>query len=115
VPEPRYREASPQDLGLLAEWNHQMIADQRHDNPMTVAQLRTRMSDWVGGEYKVGLFERDGKPSAYVVWRLQDDVIFLRQLFVARTHRRQGLGRTAMEILFRDVWPRYLGMERVPT
>jgi GNAT superfamily N-acetyltransferase len=58
----RYRPATAQDLDLLADWNHQMIDDQGHDNPMTVPELRA--------------------------------------------HRRQGLGRAAMEILSHDVWPR---------
>jgi len=34
-----WRYASSADLGLLAEWNHQLIRDEGHRNPMTVEQL----------------------------------------------------------------------------
>jgi len=94
-----------QDLDLLAVWNHQMIADQGHDNPMTVAELRTRMAKWISGEYQVGLFDQDGKSLAYCVWRNQEEIVFLRQLFVTRDQRRQGVGKAAMELLSNEVWP----------
>jgi ribosomal protein S18 acetylase RimI-like enzyme len=102
----RYRSATTQDLDLLTEWNQQMIADQGHDNPMTVPQLRERMAGWIRGEYQVGLFEQDGKPVAYAVWRNQDAIVFLRQLFVTPALRRKGIGRDAMDLLSREVWPR---------
>ena len=102
----RYRPATAADLDDLAEWNHQMIADQGHDNPMAVPELRQRMAGWISGEYQVGLFEQDGKPVAYAVWRNQDAIVFLRQLFVTRALRRKGIGRAAMDLMSREVWPR---------
>ena len=33
-----WHEASESDLPLLANWNHQLIQDERHRNPMNVAQ-----------------------------------------------------------------------------
>src|SRR5436190_49586 len=35
-------EASESDIGLLADWNHQLIRDERHRNAMTVDQLADR-------------------------------------------------------------------------
>lgn len=43
---------------------------------------------------------------AYALWREQPEEIYLRQLFVVRHRRRQGLGRTAVDMLRRQVWPR---------
>jgi GNAT superfamily N-acetyltransferase len=34
-----WRDASDSDLGLVAGWNHQLIRDEGHRNPMTVDQL----------------------------------------------------------------------------
>jgi predicted acetyltransferase len=33
-------------------------------------------------------------------------LIYLRQLFVARDRRRQGIGRRALELLRTQVWPK---------
>ena len=44
-----WREALASDLGLLADWNQQLIRDEGHRNRMTVAQLEERMRLWLKG------------------------------------------------------------------
>ncbi len=100
-----YRFATDNDLDLLAEWNHQLIRDEGHRNPMTVPELRERMRGWLG-EYNAVLFGPAAAPLAYALYREQADKIYLRQLFVRRDRRRQGIGRVAMDILRSQVWPR---------
>ena len=95
-----YRMAVASDLGLLAEWNHQLIRDEGHRNPMTVPELQDRMKRWTQGEYKAVIFEENGAPVAYALYRQLPGEVHLRQFFVARDQRRQGMGRRAMEILF---------------
>lgn len=51
-----WREASEADLALLSEWNHQLIRDEGHRNPMTVAELADRMKKWLRGEYHAVIF-----------------------------------------------------------
>src|SRR5688572_2300144 len=99
-----WREASEADLSLLAEWNHQLIRDEGHRNLMTVAELADRMRTWLQGEYRAVIFS-DPEPAAYALFKTEDAVIYLRQFFVPRERRRTGLGRRAIEILRRDVWP----------
>jgi GNAT superfamily N-acetyltransferase len=43
---------------------------------------------------------------AYALFREQVDEIYLRQLFVVRNRRRQGIGRKAVEILRSQIWPK---------
>ena len=43
---------------------------------------------------------------AYALYREQEQEIYLRQLFVVRHHRREGIGRRAIEILRSQVWPK---------
>lgn len=100
-----YRFATESDLDLLAEWNHQLIRDEGHRNPKTVPELRERMRGWLGGEYKAVLFGPAGEPLAYALYREEAAGIYLRQLFVRRDRRREGIGRAAMDILRRQVWP----------
>ena len=102
----KFRPATVDDCSLLAELNHQLIRDEGHRNPMTVAQLEQRMRDWLAGEYRAVLFEDYGEVVAYALFRELPDEIYLRQLFVVRNRRRRGIGRRAVEILRSEVWPR---------
>lgn len=103
-----HREAAECDCSVLAEMNHQLIQDERHRNPMTVAELAERMRGWLSsGVYRAILFEHDSVPLAYALFRTEpDSSIYLRQLFVSRERRRQGVGSQAVELLFREVFPR---------
>jgi hypothetical protein len=93
-----WRYASNADCDLLAEWNHQLIRDQGHRNPMTVVQLAERMKEWLKGEYQAVIFS-DGEPMAYALFKKEEQLIHLRQLFVRRDRRRCGIGREAFTIL----------------
>lgn len=100
-----WRDAAEGDLGLLAEWNHQLIADEGHRNAMTVAQLSERMRGWLGGDYRAVLFSSE-EPVCYALFRPEPDLIYLRQFFVMRDRRRVGVGRAAFSLLRQEIWPR---------
>jgi predicted acetyltransferase len=101
-----FRRATLNDCALLAELNHQLIRDEGHRNRMTVPELEQRMKGWLASEYAAALFENDGEVVAYALYREQPEEIYLRQLFVARNRRRQGIGRQAVEILRSKIWPK---------
>lgn len=99
-----WRYATGADLDLLAEWNHQLIRDECHRNPMTVDQLRTRMEGWLSGGYEAVIFS-EPDAAAYALFKREDSLINLRQLFVRRDRRRAGIGRSAFALLRDRVWP----------
>ena len=101
-----FRPATPADCPLLAELNHQLIRDEGHRNPMTIPQLEARMRTWLADAYRAVLFEEAGAVVAYALFREQPEEIYLRQLFVVRGRRRQGLGRQAVGLLRAHVWPK---------
>ena len=103
----KYRFATDDDLDLLAEWNHQLIRDEGHRNPMTVLELRERMKGWLAGEYRAVVFASIAEAVAYALYRENATEIYLRQLFVRRDRRRQGIGREAVAILRSGIWPRH--------
>ena len=92
------------DLDLLAEWNHQLIRDEGHRNPMRVPELRKRMKGWLADEYKAVVFVDETEPVGYALYRETATEIYLRQLFVRRDRRRRGIGRKAMGILRDQIW-----------
>jgi ribosomal protein S18 acetylase RimI-like enzyme len=102
----KWRLATKRDGRILAEMNHQLIADEGHRNPMSVAELEGRMRDWLGEAYEAILFEDGGQVVAYALYRLEAGEVYLRHFFVARQRRRQGLGRQAMALLRHDIWPK---------
>ncbi|MCH9023600.1 MAG: GNAT family N-acetyltransferase [Planctomycetes bacterium] len=99
-----YRFGSEGDLDLLAEWNYQLVRDEGHRNLMSVGELRERMKGWLEGEYKSVIFQVGSDSVAYALYREDVATITLRQLFVKRGFRRQGIGRAAMEILLKEIW-----------
>jgi GNAT superfamily N-acetyltransferase len=94
------------DCALLGQLNHQLIRDEGHRNRMTVPELEQRMKGWLSGEYRAVLFEDSGQVVAYALYREQPDDIYLRQLFVTRDRRSQGIGRNAVALLRSQVWPK---------
>ena len=101
-----FRLATLNDCALLAELNHQLILDEGHRNPMTIPQLEQRMRGFIEGEYRAIIFEEYGQVVAYALYREGAEEVYLRQLFVVRPRRRQGIGRRAVEILRSQVWPK---------
>jgi len=101
-----WHEASETDIGLLADWNHQLIREEKHRNSMTVDQLAERMRNWLQrGEYRAVIFSSD-EPVCHAVFRREPELIHLRQFFVRGDRRRTGIGRAAVSILREQIWPR---------
>lgn len=89
---------------MLARLNRELIEDEGHRNPMTVRQLEARMRQWLECEYRVALFECEGRVVAYVLYRPQGGDIYIRHLYVVRDARRQGIATAALRLLAREVW-----------
>ena len=99
-----FRRATLDDCALLAELNHQLIRDEGHRNKMTVPELEQRMENWLASEYTAVLFENAGEVVAYALYRERPEEIYLRQLFVVRHRRREGIGAEAVKILRSKIW-----------
>ncbi len=99
-----FRAATSADAPLLALLNKQLIDDEGHRNPMSVQQLTERMRGWLEGEYRATVFTIAQQVVGYVLYRPQSDHVYIRQFYIAAHHRRQGLGRAAMDWLRAHQW-----------
>lgn len=99
-----FRHGIAEDCPLLATLNHQLIPDEGHRNRMTITGLEQRMREWLSTGYAAVLFETTSTVVAYALYRETPEEIHLRQFFVVRNRRRQGIGRRAVEILRTRVW-----------
>ena len=99
-----FRIATCQDLELLADWNRQLIEDERHRRKMTLSNLEERMRGWIDGSYVAVIFS-EPQDVAYALYREDAEGVYLRQFLVGRDWRRRGVGTRAMNILRHEVWP----------
>jgi ribosomal protein S18 acetylase RimI-like enzyme len=105
LPSPmRYRRATIADVPLLARMNARLIQDEGHRNAMAEPELQMRMHGWLAAEYTAVIFESDAAQVGYVLYRREEPHIYLRQFFVDRYWRRQGVGRAAIEWLLKNEW-----------
>jgi GNAT superfamily N-acetyltransferase len=99
-----FRFATAADSSLLASMNYQLIRDEGHRNQMTLLELDQRMTGWLASDYQAVIFEEDGAAAGYALFRSEPDYIYLRQFYVRRDRRRNGIGRAAMEWLRVNAW-----------
>jgi ribosomal protein S18 acetylase RimI-like enzyme len=103
-----HRLATVNDVPLLAKMNRLLTEDEEHRNRFRIVEwFQKRMESFLLGDYQAVLFEQDEKVIAYALYKGRtehEDTIYLRQLFVDRQHRRQGIGRQVMEILMNEYW-----------
>ncbi len=100
-----YRRAASADADSIGAMNARLIQDEGHRNAMTVPELQQRMRGWLAGEYAAVIFEDESGVAGYAFYREEPDLIYLRQLFIERGRRGLGLGKEAIGILRRDIWP----------
>ena len=98
-----YRRAAPEDAEVLAPLNRALIEDEGASNPMSPDQLAERMRGWLEGAYSAVLFETGGQPIAYLLYKSDEDGTYIRQFYVDRVHRRQGLGRGCIGIFLHEI------------
>lgn len=97
--------ATDADLPLLAVMNGRLLEDESHGLRLTGGELEKRMRGWLAGEYQAVLFIDEPAPVGYALFRPDEHGIYLRQFYVERGRRRQGIGRKAIELLRQEIWP----------
>jgi DNA-binding GntR family transcriptional regulator/predicted acetyltransferase len=101
------RTHEPGDFPLLARMNRELADDEGHRNPMSVAEMEARFHRFVEEEgWSVDLFLLGDEIVGYATYRREvdptnpgGDRVFLRQFYIARHYRRDGMGQAAFEAL----------------
>jgi predicted acetyltransferase len=100
-----FRKAAAADMPRLAEMNQQLQIDEEHRNRMELSELVPRMTRWCASEgYEAVVFELGRETVGYALYRREPEFFYLKQFFVCRERRRQGIGRRAVEWLAANVW-----------
>ena len=96
--------AELRDVKRLAELNKCLIEDERHPNPMNIAQLTERMEEWLATDYICHTVKQKGHIIAYCLYRDDGGYYYMRQLYVDRAHRRRGIATQLLDWLYENVW-----------
>ena len=92
------------DVDTLAVLNKRLIEDEGHPNPMSVEELAERMGGWLQGEYRGYLMIIADRIVAYCLYRDDGDTYYLRQLYVDRDFRRQGIATQMLDWMYANIW-----------
>jgi ribosomal protein S18 acetylase RimI-like enzyme len=98
-----FRFAMPDEAGLLAPLNANLIRDEGHRNPMTVAQLTERMTNWLKEDYQAILFLNGKEIIGYALFRRDAEFTYVNQLYVLPKYRRLGVGRNSISWLQKNI------------
>lgn len=99
-----HRCACLDDVAVLAEMNRQLIEDEGHRNSMTVEEIEGRMRRWLTTDYQAVVFQEGTEALGYALFKQEPEWLYLRQFFVRREKRRQGIGRNAITWLLQNAW-----------
>ena len=109
---PACRRALPSDAPSLASMNRQLIEDEGSRNPMSLAELEERMRGWLSGDWQAVILEEESQPIGYLLYQLRTEeyhpskpVVYVRQFFIRREHRGQGIGRRAFQSAVDSCFP----------
>ncbi len=108
------RAAQLSDLPQLAIMNSCLVDDQGSENPFSLEEYEVRFREWLDTDiWTVDVFLSDGQMIGYSVYQERKDyyypeeaVIYIRQYYIERSHRRLGLGKAAFQILIDTRFPK---------
>ena len=101
--------ATLNDCPALAVMNQHLIEDEGADNTMTLPELEERIRSWMqAGTYTGYLFKQQGETVGYALVDLSD--MWMRHFFISREHRREGLGRRSVALLFAHLDTEEIGL-----
>ena len=92
------------DVNILAKLNKCLIEDERHPNSMNINDLTQRIEAWLESEYIGYVVKKHGRIVAYCLYRNEGKYYYMRQLYVARSHRRKGIATKLLDWLYKNVW-----------
>jgi predicted acetyltransferase len=106
------RKATHDDIDSLTEMNKHLIEDEGSRNPMNFAQLKERMMKMLDDIWKILVISQDGEEIGYMVYKVTPDEYFpekselyIRQYFVKRNHRSNGIGAEAFNKISSEYFP----------
>lgn len=108
------QQAKLSDVPLLAQMNDRLVVDQGSLNPFSMAELEQRFNEWLQtGTWQVDVVLEREQVVGYAVYQQREDyyypdqrVVYVRQFYIEREYRGQGVGRAAFQALRQSRFPK---------
>ncbi len=92
----RIREARPEDAGalvrLIAAFRAELARLRGEERAPDPDAAREELEEFRAKGFPIHVAEVEGELVGYLVCRVEDDVVWAEQLYVAPAHRRRGIG-----------------------
>ena len=108
------RKCTQADILQLADFNKQLIEDEKSTNPMTVPELVRRMEGFLATDYDAYFFTVDDTIVGYALVKTTCSPLYLRQFFICREYRRRHYGRAAFDALLACLGTDLIDLEVLP-
>ena len=99
----KIQKCSYEDIDRLAEWNKQLIEDEKSDNQMNLEELKARMKMFLETDYSAYFFLEGDEVLGYALVNEYSRPVYLRHFLIERKYRRNHFGRKAVELLMKEL------------
>ena len=96
-------QANLKDVPCLTTMNIKLRQDEQIDNIMSDKQVHDRMKGFLKGDYTAYLFKNFKIVYGYALVDATKTPPYLRQFYIEREYRSQGHGKTAFDLLVKEL------------
>lgn len=99
------REATQDDLDSLAQMNLHLYTEGERRREKSIEGLKERFRYYLTEtKWNLHIAMIDGKDVGYVLWRFEDDDVYIRHIWLHSDYRGRGLSEQVLDILTEKYW-----------
>ncbi len=101
----KLREANANDSANLAKMNLHLYTQGERSREKSVEQLEERFQYYIHDKrWNIHIIILDGNESGYVLWRFEDDDVYVRHFWLAEDYRGSGWSANVLNHLSEEFW-----------
>ncbi len=99
------RSATIDDVSNLAKMNLNLYAEGEHQREKSLEQLEERFRYYINDtRWNIQIVLLEGKENGYVLWRFEDDDVYVRHIWLNEDYRGSGLSANVLDWLSEKYW-----------
>ncbi len=99
------RAAKIDDVANLARMNLHLYAEGEHQREKSLEQLEERFRYYINDtRWNIHIVLLENKDNGYVLWRFEDDDVYVRHIWLNEDYRGSGLSANVLDWLSEKYW-----------
>ncbi len=99
------REAHINDAELLGKMNLNLYTEGEHQREKSLEQLEERFRYYINDKrWNINIILLEGEENGYVLWRFEDDDVYVRHIWISDKFKGKGLSATILDELSENFW-----------